>query len=98
MRPLELTSSAQEAPAHVDGRGEEAVPLGAAVAAADHDVMGEDHAACRHAAVPRVIGHRAADAADESAWTGTGGGGREKGGGLVTCECLQAAHTPVVTP
>lgn len=85
MRSLELTSSAQEAPAHVDGRGEEAVPLGAAVAAADHDVVGEDDAACCHAAVSRVIGHRAADAAYEAAWTRTGG---KKGGALITCKCL----------
>lgn len=66
-----LTSGAQEAPAHVDGRGEEAVPLGAAVVAADHDVVGEDHAACRHAAVPRVIGQRAADAAHQATWQGS---------------------------
>lgn len=52
----ELTSGTQEAPAHVNRGGEEAVPLGATVVAADHDVMGEGDAACRHAAVSRVIG------------------------------------------
>lgn len=63
-----LTSGTQEAPAHVDGRGEEAVPLGAAVAAADHDVMGEHDAARCHAAVPRVIGHRTADTTHQTTW------------------------------
>lgn len=57
----ELTSGTKEAPAHVDGGGEEAVPLGAAMAAADHDVMCEGDAACSHAAVSCVVGHRTAD-------------------------------------
>lgn len=35
--------------------------------AADHDVMGEDHAACRHAAIPCVIGHWTADASHQTA-------------------------------
>lgn len=34
--------------------------------AADHDMMGEDDAACRHAAIPRVIGHRTADTAHQT--------------------------------
>lgn len=52
----EPTSGTQEAPAHVNRGGEESVSLGAAVVAADHDVMGEDDTARRHAAVSRVIG------------------------------------------
>lgn len=70
-----LTSGTQEAPAHIDGRGEEAVPLGAAVAAADHDVMGEDDAARRHAAISRVIGHRTADTTHQTTWTRNRGEG-----------------------
>lgn len=66
----ELTSGTQEAPAHVDGGGEEAVPLGAAVAAADHDVMGEGDAARRHATVSCVICHRTADTTHQASWTG----------------------------
>lgn len=62
-----LTSGTQEAPAHVDGGGEEAVPLGAAMAAADHDVMREDDAARRHAAVPCVVGHWTPDTAHQTA-------------------------------
>lgn len=67
----ELTSGTQEAPAHVDGGGEEAVPLGAAVAAADHDVMSEGDAACRHAAVSCVIGQWAADTTHQTTWKGS---------------------------
>lgn len=62
-RRRSLTSGTEEAPAHVDGRGEQAVPLGGAVAAADHHVMGDDDAAGCDAAVSRVVGDRAADAA-----------------------------------
>ena len=65
----ELTSGTQKAPAHIDGGVEEAVPLGAAVAAADHDVVGEDDATRRHAAVSRVIGHWTADTAHQTTWT-----------------------------
>lgn len=68
---MRLTSGTEEAPAHVDWRGEEAIPLGAAVAAADHDVMGDHNAARRNAAVSRVIGNRAADAAHQTACEGT---------------------------
>lgn len=64
----ELTSGTQEAPAHVNRRGEEAVPLATAVVAADHDVMREDDTACRHAAVSRVIGQRAADTTHQAPW------------------------------
>lgn len=35
--------------------------------AADHDMMGEDDAACCHAAIPRVIGHRTADTSHQTA-------------------------------
>lgn len=41
--------------------------------AADHDMMGEDDAACRHAAIPRVIGHRTADTAHQTACVQTKG-------------------------
>lgn len=73
---LELTSGTQEAPAHVDRGGEEAIPLGAAVTAADHDVMGEDDAACGHTAVSCVIGHWTADTMHQTAFTGTRGEGK----------------------
>lgn len=62
-----LTSGTEEAPAHVDRRGEQAISLGGAVAAADHQVMGDDDAACCHAAVSRVVGNGAADAAHQTA-------------------------------
>lgn len=35
--------------------------------AADHDMMGEDDAACRHAAIACVIGHWTADTAHQTA-------------------------------
>lgn len=41
--------------------------------AADHDMVGEDDAARRHAAVPRVIGHWTADTAHETACVDTKG-------------------------
>lgn len=41
--------------------------------AADHDMMGEDDAARRHAAVPCVIGHGTADTAHQTAWVQTKG-------------------------
>jgi len=75
-----ITSRAQETPAHVDGRGGQAVPLGGGVPAADHQVVGEAHAACRHAAVARMVCHRAADAAHHTPWwEGGREGGREGG-------------------
>lgn len=67
-RLWKLTSGTQEAPAHVDGGAEEAVLLGTAVIAADHDVMGEDDAARRQAAVAGVVRQRAADATNQTAW------------------------------
>lgn len=71
VRGWELTSGTQKAPAHVDGGGEKAVLLGAAVVAADHDVMGEDDAAGGQAAVAGVVGQRAADATNQTAWKAT---------------------------
>lgn len=65
-----LTSGTQEAPSHVDGGGEEAVLLGAAVVAADHDVVSKDDTACRHAAVAGVIGQRTADTTNQTTWRG----------------------------
>lgn len=62
-----LTSGTQEAPAHVDGGSEKAVPLGAAMTAADHDMMGEDDTACGHTAIPRVIGHWTTDTSHQTA-------------------------------
>lgn len=66
-----LTSGTQEAPSNVDGGGQEAVPLGAAVATADHDVMGDDDAARGHTAVSCVIGHWTADTAHQTPYTGS---------------------------
>lgn len=63
-----LTSGTQKAPAHVDWGAEEAVLLGAAVIAADHDVMREDDAARRQAAVARVVRQRAADTTYQTTW------------------------------
>lgn len=68
-----LTSGTQKAPSYIDGRREEAVLLGAAVVAADHDVMSEDDAACRHADVAGVIRHRTADAVNQTTWKRGGG-------------------------
>lgn len=65
-----LTSGTQEAPSHVDGGGEEAVLLGAAMVAADHDVVSKDDTACRHAAVAGVIGQRTADTTNQTTWRG----------------------------
>lgn len=72
-----LTSGTEEAPSHVDGGGEQAVPLGTAVVAADHDVMGEDHAARCHTAVSCVIGHWTADTAHQTPWRGGREGEKE---------------------
>lgn len=35
--------------------------------AADHDMMGEDDTACRHTAIPCVIGHWTADTSHQTA-------------------------------
>lgn len=66
-----LTSGTQETPAHIDRGGEEAILLGAAMAAADHDVMGEDYTACCHTAVSCMIGQWTADTAHQTTCTKT---------------------------
>lgn len=77
---MTLTSGTEKAPAHVDGRGEKAVPFGGAMAAADHHVMGDDDAARRHAPVSRVVGNRAADAAHQTACVWRKRGDVDRGG------------------
>ena len=78
----EPTSGTEEAPSHADGRGEQAVPLGAAVVTADHEVLGQEQAAGGDAAVPRVVGDGAAHAANHAAWRERGREG-ERGRGRV---------------
>lgn len=79
VQSLTLTSGTKEAPANVDRRGEEAVPLGATtMAAADHDVMREDDAASRHTVVSCVIGHWTADTAHQTTCTRAQGEGKGK--------------------
>lgn len=79
MQSLTLTSGTKEAPANVDRRGEEAVPLGATtMAAADHDVMRENDAASRHTVVSCVIGYWTADTAHQTTCTTAQGEGKEK--------------------
>ena len=92
-----ITSGTQETPAHVDGGGGQAVPLGGGVPTADHEVVGEAHASGRHTAVTNVVRHRTADAAHHTSWR-EGGRGRGSSSSSTTMDFHQAFNSPMPHP